>query len=243
MPRTRSVEKDVEAFCGWEFLVELVEAAPTAFMQGLIAALFGTGGRISEVLGLRKWHVDLGLHKDVVVIKQMPLLKRFEKVGEVAKWKCVGHCRKRWTERPTQDEYREHKIKKYKGWKTKPIADQRTFPIRISEPLTQYLVAWCEEVKGPLDFLFPIKRSAAFVRVRNVGKELDKDIPFSNIRSPLIYDHWFRAERACQLAFDYGFDKEDMNEFFQWKERRQSMADRYTSLGWIGLARKMGVQV
>ena len=243
MPKSRSVDEDVEAFCGWEFLVELIEAAPSPFMQGLMAALFGTGGRISEVLGLCKWNIDTALHPDVVVVKQMPLLKRFEKVGEVAKWKCVGHCRRRWIERPTQDEYREHKIKKYVGWITKSKRDQRTFPIRVSEPLTKYLVAWYESVKGPLDVLFPIKRSAAFVRVRNIGKELDKDIPFCNIRSPLIYDHWFRAEKACQLAFDYGFDKDDLEEFFQWKERRPSMAKRYASLGWIGLARRMGVQV
>lgn len=243
MPRARSVKKDVHGFCGWEFLLELVEAAPTAFMQGLMAALFGTGGRISEVLALCKWNIDTALHPDVVVIKQMPLHKRFEKVGEVAKWKCKDHCMKRWDKKPTPEVFAEHNIKKYKGWVTKPIIDQRTFPIRISEPLTKYLVSWCQEVKGPLDVLFPIKRSAAFVRIRNIGEELDQDIPFCDIRSPLVYLHWFRAERACQLAFDYGFDREDMNEFFQWKERRQSMAERYASLGWIGLARKMGVQV
>jgi hypothetical protein len=96
-------------------------------------------------------------------------------------------------------------------------------------------------VKGDIDLLFPIKRSAAFVRIRNVGKELDQDIPFCNIHSSLIYPHCFRSERACQLAFDYGFDREDMNEFFQWKERKPSMAERYASLGWKGLARKMGI--
>ena len=243
MPKSRSVAKDVEAFCGWDFLLDLVEAAPSTFMQGLMAALFGTGGRISEVLALRKWNVDTDLHPDVVVIKQMPLLKRFKKEGNVTKWKCVGHCMRRWTERPTQDEFMEHKIKKYTGWVTTPIVDHRTFPIRISEPLTPYFLSWCEEVKGDLDLLFPIKRSAAFVRIRNVGKTLDQDIPFCNIHSPLIYAHWFRSERACQLAFDYGFDREDMNEFFQWRERKPSMAERYASLGWKGLARKMNVDV
>lgn len=243
MPKSRSVEKDVEAFCGWEFLLDLIEAAPSAFMQGLMAAMFGTGGRISEVLALRKWNVDTSLHPEVVVIKQMPLLKRFKKEGNVTKWKCVGHCMRRWTEQPTRNDFREHKIEMYTGWVTKPIVDHRTFPIRISEPLTPYFVSWYEKVKGDLDLLFPIKRSAAFVRIRDIGKELDQDIPFCNIRSPLIYAHWFRSERACQLAFDYGFDRVDMNEFFQWKERRPSMAERYASLGWKGLARKMNVDV
>jgi len=243
VPRVRSVDKDIHGFCGWEFLVELIEAAPSTFMQGLMVALFGTGGRISEVLSLRKWNIDATLHPDVVVVKQMPLLKRFEKLGNVTKWKCKDHCMKRWDKKPTPEMFAEHNIKRYKGWLTKPIDDHRTFPIRFSEPLTKYLVSWCEGVKDPLDVLFPIKRSAAFVRIRNIGVELDKEIPFCTIRSTLLYGHWFRAERACQLAFDYGFDREDMNEFFQWKERRQSMAERYASLGWIGLARKMGVKV
>jgi hypothetical protein len=80
-----------------------------------MAALFGTGGRISEVLALHKWNVDIDLHPDVVVIKQMPLLKRFKKEGNVTKWKCVGHCMRRWTERPTQGEFVEHKIMEYIG--------------------------------------------------------------------------------------------------------------------------------
>lgn len=243
MPKERSVKEDIEAFCGWDFLLQLVDAAPTAFMRGLMAALFGTGGRISEVLALRRWNIALDLHPEVVVVNQMPLLKRFEKIGEKTKWKCDKHCGKRWDERPTAEEFREHQIKEYAGQITKPVKDQRTFPIRVSEPLTRYFIDWCETIKDPKEPLFKIKRSAAFVRVRKVGEKLDMDIPFCNIRSPLIYDHWFRSERACHLAFEYGLDKDDLEEFFQWKERRPSMAKRYASLGWIGLARRMGVKV
>lgn len=253
MPKQRSVDLDIVAFCGWDFLIDLLEACessgfgggdPPEFMQGLLSGLFGTGGRISEVLALRTWMVDPYLCDKVVVIKQMPLLKRFEKVGDVKKWKCVGHCSRRWNRKPTPQEYKEHKIKEYTGWTTKPIMDHRTFPIRVDEPATPYFIDWWKrKVKAKEEVLFPINRSAAFVRVRNVGKRLDKDIPFCNIRSSLIYDHWFRAERACQLAFDYGFDKDDMNEFFQWKERKPSMAVKYASLGWKGLAKKMDVDV
>lgn len=243
MPKSRSVEDDVDGFCGWPFLLDLVNEARTPFMQGLIAALMETGGRISEVISLRKWNVDVSLHPEVIVIKQMQLLKRFKKVGKVTKWKCVDHCNRRWNEKPPPEEYKEHNIKKYEGWLTEPQKDQRTFPIRVDEPLTPYFTAWCEKVKRGSDLLFPIHRSAAFVKVRAVGRRLDQDIPLCNIRSPLIYDHWFRSERACQLAFDYGFNRDDMNEFFQWKERKPSMAERYASLGWIGLARKMGIRI
>jgi len=234
----------VDGFCGWPFLVELVEAAPNAFMQGLMAAMFETGGRISEVLSLSTWMVDPSLCDKVLVIKQMPLLKRFKKVGDVTKWKCVGHCKKRWNERPTPQEFEEHRIKEYVGWVTEPIKDQRTFPIRMDEPLTPYFKEWWEKrMKTKEKLLFPIKRSAAFVRIRNVGRKLDRDIPECNIRSPLIYDHWFRSERACQLHSEYGFLEDALKEFFGWKERKISGPEWYARLGWKGLARRMGVQL
>jgi hypothetical protein len=246
MPKTHSVEVDVDAFCGWPFLLDLVKTASTGMMQALLAALFETGGRISEVVapgGLRRRNIDLTLHPGVVVVKQMPLLKRFEKVGTTAKWKCVGHCNRRWSKKPDPSEFQEHKIKKYAGWVTKTILDHRTFPFRRDEPLAPYFISWVERVKNPNSLLFPINRSAVFVRVRNIGIKLNQSIPLSNIPSTELYDHWFRSERASQLAFDYGFQKEDLDEFFDWKERRPSMSSKYAGLGWIGLARKMGVNV
>jgi len=245
LPKERSVERDVEAFCGWDFLVRLVEAADSLFMKALISALFETGGRISEVLALRKWNIDLSLHPEVVVVRQMPLVKRFEKVGEVRKWKCVGHCSKRWDEKPSPDEFRVHNIKEYTGWVTRRVVDYRTFPIRRDEPLTSYLIEWWKKAEKDEQLLFPIGRSLAYIRVREVGKRLNMPVPFSNIHSSQIYDHWFRAERACQLAFDYGFTRDDLREFFGWKERKSihDMAERYASLGWIGLAKKMGVNL
>ena len=53
----------------------------------------------------------------------------------------------------------------------------------------------------------------------------------------------FRVERASQLAEDYGFDVFGLNQFFGWKPKRASMAEKYASMGWKGLARAMGVEV
>ena len=50
-------------------------------------------------------------------------------------------------------------------------------------------------------------------------------------------------ERASQLAEDYGFDAFSLNQFFGWKPKRPSMAEKYASMGWKGLARAMGVEV
>lgn len=247
MPKARSVEQDVEGFCGWPFLLELIQTASTPFLQGLMAALFETGGRISEILALRRDNVLLShpntvkTDPDIIIVNNMILLKRFKRVGKTTKYKCVGHCRKRWDQKPSPEEYKIHKIKKYKGWITEPLKDFRTFPIRMDEPLTPFLVSWIKACKTKL--LFPLNRSTAYVRIQKIGKKLDRDIPFCNIRSGQIYDHWFRAERACQLSFDYGFDDRDLDEFFGWKERKPRMSRRYASLAWIGLARKMGVKV
>jgi len=32
-----------------------------------------------------------------------------------------------------------------------------------------------------------------------------------------ISDHWFRAQRACQLASEYGFRDAELRRFFLWK--------------------------
>lgn len=239
----RSIDKDIEDFCGWPFLMKLIGATSDLFLQGLMAALFGTGGRISEVLALKKSNILLDLNSDVVIVQQMPLLKRFEKIGTITKWKCDDHCKKRWSKLPTPDEFRQHNITEYQGWITKTIRDFRTFPIRRNEGTTPYFIEWYERVRNDDDLLFPISRSTAFTKVRGVGRILDEDIPFCNIRSPLLYDHWFRAERACQLAFDYGFDDDDLDRFFGWKERMPRMSKKYASRGWIGMARRMGVDV
>jgi len=248
VPKVRNVRDDVDAFCGWSFLEKLIEAATDSLLRGLISALFETGGRISEVLALRRDNLDFTLHPELLIIKQMILLKRFEKLkgdaGTKRKWKCDGHCSKRWDQKPPPGEYKLHKIKRYAGWVTKPILDYRTFPIRRDEPLTKHFTSWLDHTrKSDNALLFPIGRTTAYLRIKDVGKKLNMEIPFSNIHSGQIYLHWFRAQRACQLAFDYGFKKDDLEEFFSWKERRETMAMRYASLGWKGLARRMEVKV
>jgi hypothetical protein len=243
MPKERSVDRDIDAFCGWPFLEDLIGTASTAFLQALIGALFETGGRISEVLSLQRWNIDLGLHPEVAVVKNMQLLKRFKAVAKTTKWKCVGHCNKRWNKKPSLYEYQIHNIQEYEGWITETVKDHRTFPIRLDEPLAAPFIDWVKKFRNPNARLFKIRRSAAYVRIKKVGQNLNKPIPFSSIHSSQLFDHFFRAQRACQLAFDYGFTDTDLDRFFGWKERRPRMSKKYASLGWIGLARKMGVKV
>jgi hypothetical protein len=78
------------------------------------------------------------------------------------------------------------------------------------------------------------KGEAAFMRA------LSRDRP---LRSSEIFPHLLRAERASQLASEYSFDVYGLRQFLGWKPRKQDMAEKYASLDWKGLARRMGVTV
>jgi len=111
---------------------------------------------------------------------------------------------------------------------------RKIFPIRRDEPLTQVL---CEWIEGRKEWLFPTYRGSepylgrtwAYNMARRAGGKLGL----------WVYPHWFRAQRASQLRFEYGFDAMDLMEFFAWKH--WPTAIRYAKMGWRGLAEKMGV--
>jgi len=91
--------------------------------------------------------------------------------------------------------------------------------------------------------LYPYHRSTIFRMVRTVGYLVNRRVPFSNIHSSQLYPHWFRAQRASQLKIDYGFDLDALREFFGWKMRNVGVPVIYAKVGWIGLARKMGIDI
>lgn len=200
MPKTHRVDKDVREFCGWPKLMEILSRASPGRDRALIATIFLTGGRISEVLLLRRSSFNLS-EPTVIVVKSMRVLKRFRKVGEK-----IVEGKKRWI--------------------TEELEDYRSFPISRKEPPVPILEEWLGGLKGE-EKLFDISRVKAFQIVRGLGKEL--------------YPHWFRAQRACQLAVDYGFDLHELMDYFYWKDIKIAM--HYSKLGWRGLAKKMVARV
>jgi len=207
---------DVEGFVGWPYLMKLIKRCDkTRYVnrlhnerdKGLVATLFETGGRLREVLMLRKR--DFEEAGDYVLVKGMRVLKRYRKVSG-------------WTDN-----------KGKKRWKTEPDSVTRgTFPIRIDEPLTPFMMNWVKQSRA---YLFPspkqtskqpyLTNTRAYQIVRALGIDLH------------LNPHWFRAQRACQLASEYGFNLHQLLEFFKWK--RQETATRYASLGWQDLAKQM----
>lgn len=219
MPKKHSVEEDVVSFCGWPFLADLLDKTPSKY-KPVFSALFETGGRVSEVLMLRGENLDLKAHPDIILVRNMPILKRYEKVGE-KRDPVTGKTR----------------------WITERRDDYRTFPIVKKEPLVDYLLPRIKKLKNEKELLFPFSRLQVFFNLRKVGRRLNRMVPNSKVHSSELYPHLLRSERACQLVDEYSFDIYNLDWFFGWKKRKLSTAERYARMGWKGLARRMGINV
>jgi site-specific recombinase XerD len=187
----------IESFCGWDYLLKLVEKCKSNRNKALISALFETGGRISEVLELKK--DDFFIQKPYVIVKAMIVLKRYKKIGE----KIDSKGKRRWV--------------------TEKKPGRRTFPIHTKEPLSVFLIDYLKKIKS--NQLFSLSRVQAYRIVRNLDDN--------------IFPHWFRAQRASQLALEYGFSVHDLIDFFSWKSLQTAI--HYSRMGWKGLASKMNI--
>ena len=107
----------------------------------------------------------------------------------------------------------------------------------MDEPLVPIMVEWVEASE---DWLFPtwkeekIKRGEPWlsrVRAYQIVREIGEKVGVK------LYDHWFRAQRACQLASEYGFGLMEILDWFDWKH--VETAKRYAKLSWRDLAKLM----
>lgn len=195
---------EIEKFVGWDFLKRLVancrHGENLKRDRALICALFETGGRSSEVLQLTP---EMFVRKEVpvntVVVRGMPVSKRYKKVGDVF-----------------NPEDRRKMI-------TKPVKAFRSFPIRTDEPLCPPLLEFIETRDDREDKLFNIGRR----RVYQIVTRID----------PRVWPHWFRSQRASQLAWDYSFDAQKLTEFFNWNDLKTAF--KYSHFGYKKLAESM----
>ena len=231
MPKKpRWTAAEVEEFCGWDFLQKMLDLAGMKRTRRLIAAGFSTGGRMGkEILMLKDTHFNFKVDPKMVVVRTMPVSKRYEKVKTQKKWKCEGHCKMRWGGRqrprePRPDELKRHGIIEYNGWETKLKTAYRTFPFPKTEPLVPTLR---DLIRGMDGRLFDFKYDTAYNELIAIGKQLDTWIP----------THWFRAQRASQLVWDYGFGEHELIEWFIWRD--YMTAFNYARKGYKGLAAKM----
>jgi len=221
-----SISKKVQGWCGWSFLLEIIDACRSPFERGLVATLFETGCRVSELLMLRKDNFLFDQHPELIVVDGAPVLKKYEKVDEIP----------------------DPKKKSGKKWITKPVERYRTFPIKKSEPLVEPMLEWLDKVERGK--LFPQfdkvknKRHKVLHIIRKIGSRIKRErIPYTRVPPNKLWPHWFRDQRARQLTWDYGFAPIDLAGFFNWEMPQLGVIPHYTKPDWRELAKKMGVDI
>jgi len=245
----QSVEDIFEekGFCGWPTLIWLVKVADMTqyrtdqadYLRGrdqaLISALFETGGRLKEVLLLRKNNFEI--KPDRILVRDMFLLKRYRKVRSwIERVKELPKASSR--ARLFKDYDEKRKCWYRKRWATEPVFTKRKpFTVWLAEPLSSILLEW---IKQSDDYLFPpgrkskkphLEESRAYTIMRTVEKTFNRLVDEDVIALPKVrlFDHWFRGQRASQLHAEYGHGEFELKRFFTWESTK--MAYLYCGIG------------
>lgn len=239
-----SVKRELLRFMGWDMLLEIIEEAENVktsfedrfFMADWIAVDFAEASRINEsILSKVANFVE---HSDHFEVVGLPIIKRFEKVGQTIICKRCG----------TENE--EYEVVCQKCGANLVFAGRRKFqtrpknlfriPFQIpkKEPTTNYLIRrlkiarennWTYLFFNP-DTQKPITDSCFYNHFQRVGEKVGID----------LWPHRNRAERAKQLVEEYGFTKDDLKRFMMIVE--ESTLDFYAGTS-VPYEKKMGLIV
>jgi len=238
---TISKMKIYRDFCGWETLLELIDAIDIGLkglsgeylikdeidrLQGraLIATIFETGARISEVIGQNKPEGLIGLRTndirvgDVLINVILQLAKRYRKIMKVKKYRAIDGTKLRWGK--IEDAIDSgHPFEEYEGFETERVIDIRNIVFPRNEPLVPYMLDWLDFCnKKRRKKLFNLSYQKAYRMVRMAGEQIGEEFT----------PHRLRAERATQLVLKYGFNDGELTDWFSWKS--PEMAHDYTTL-------------
>jgi len=240
---TIEMMKVYRKFCGWDTLRRLIDAADIGLRgpsgeilihdewerdqaRGLIATVFETGARISEIIGQSKPGGLSGLRcRDVMVRGDavnviFMIAKRYRKKKKVIKYRAIDGSRLRFR---TEEEAISsgHQYEPYEGYETERVIEVRNIVFPIRESLVPIMLHWVNIVREKLgedSKLFDLKYNKAYRIIRKAGEKIGEDFP----------PHRLRAERATQLVLEYGLDDHELTEWFQWKS--PVIAHSYTTL-------------
>lgn len=226
----RSVS-NISTFTGWNRITQLIETArgvyPDKPIWALIAFLMAGGFRISELIrsptfyldenhipvhyGLRMNHISFARNR--VSFTAVPLLKKYKKSNPVittyteAEVQSVSPSLRRLY---TLDKEREVYIRK--SFDTERTAAFRAFDIPINEPIVPVLRRYLrqfEDVHENFYLFSDLTRWDAY--------------KYLVALDPLIWNHWFRAQRASQLAVEYHWKEDKIARWFSWVDLQTAM--------------------
>jgi hypothetical protein len=208
--------------------------------KAAIAIFFLTGARSHEILGIydggkaispplttAAFRLDF---PDRIYVDRIAVLKKFKKIE--FSWLKSQDPPVISPSREGLWHYDEDKgMFVRKVWATRRENRFRTFFFPKDEPLVPFLARWLEihddYMREPNVLPYDYAYWYGFFRLLDPMAEKGKyrDI----VRWKHIYPHWFRAQRASQLAVEYGFSLHRLIEWFDWKS--MGTAAKYAALG------------
>jgi len=219
-----SIKELKPEFTGWDHYIRLIEQLQRDEDKVFFATMFELGCRIREVLGKRnpekpedwlspplKRSNFLFTKPNRLIAIDVPILKRYEKLDhKIIRKRMIppdvypSHI-KLW--HLAEDGMYERKV-----WTTKRRNDKRRVEMLITEPLLQlYVIPYVKKTSG---ILFEMSYDYYYQLCRKMNP-LEDDYP----KVPEhIFPHWWRSQRACQLASEYGYSLHQLIEFFEWKD-------------------------
>lgn len=220
--------------------------------RALVSALFLTGGRVSEVLALRKRNFRLVDYagERFIRVSNMPLFKGHERREEVVH---VTDVAPKASERQEGLKYRwDQETGKFEGVKYTSrikLRERNPFPIPMFEPLVADLHNY---VKSVDDWLFPSPTKTSSPCHPGVQGWLEsqgfENRPFISPARALqimnslqkrtgiqVWNHYFRAQRTKQLQRDFEMESQLINRYMGWITRSKETFQLYGGTGFYGL--------
>jgi hypothetical protein len=182
------------------------------------------------------FHVDKTVKPPIVIVRDMPLVKKYKKETEYIKClKCHRASPKGTINCSCGQNLPANGRKRFK---TKTLSKTRAeFPIRVDEPLAQIMIrAIVKHMQGEQPAIFLSPRTHQ-LRDRRWAYRILHDI--GQRSSVSLWPDRLRSERACHLAIS--LKAESLLEWFSWEDWRT--AKEYAKKGPVGLAKELGVQV
>jgi len=240
---TVEMMKVYRKFCGWDVLERLI-AVVRVGVRGpsgeilvrderekegagaMIATLFETGARISEVIGQDRDDGIPGLRPRDFSVRGdrvnviFEIGKRYRKKAGVTKYRAIDGSKMRWE---TEEDARKssHAYEPYQGYMTERRIELRNLVLPKWEPLVPSMLGWVERIKeeaGEDAKLFSFGYNKAYRIIKKAGEKIGEDFP----------PHRLRAERATQLVLEYGFTDHELTDWFMWESPK--VAHDYTTL-------------